>query len=82
MFQTIRNHTEGEGLDLRPGFSLGLTICEDPSQTNYFRDPAPVFFLLNFNFERYGISTFVRVNLFVHFLVFHGQPAQMTRLIL
>ncbi len=54
MFQAVGNHTQSKGLDLRLGFFLSPSIGENPGEIDYFRNPAPIFLLFNFNREGHG----------------------------
>lgn len=55
MFETVRNYTQRESLDLRPGFLDGLAVCKDSGQIYHFRDPTTILFLFNFNPECHAL---------------------------
>lgn len=61
MFQTIRNHPQGQGLNLRLGFLRGLSVCENPWEINDLRNPAPVFLLFNLDREDHGSLAFLAI---------------------
>jgi len=41
-FETVGDHSQSEGLDVRDGFIPGRAVGEDPGQFDHLSDPTPI----------------------------------------
>ena len=49
MIETIRNYSQGKGLNLRKGLFTGLLVGYDPRQIGHLGHPGAIIFTLKFN---------------------------------